>query len=226
MHRLYQFIGRAKLLLVTALVMMFVTVAMTLSGRPLSAQSNKDASTENFQNVRAAREALTRNRLDELLTAVGVSVPENFSRETRAESFREIELAWNADKQSISMPTSSSEQRLNPLGRISSVAASRQRAGSMARQRALELSPEQLFVAAINAENELKWWTLLPDPRILRAETSSVDGQLQGQIIYRASAEFVVNFPNDQDIKELRLYFPGWTGEEFALELVGTIPAR
>lgn len=227
MYRFYQRAGRAKPLLMAALAVALVSGAIALSGRPLSAQSNKNASTDNnFQNVRAAREALTRNRLDELLSDVGVAVPENFSRETRAESFREIEAAWNADKPSVTMSAGSGQQRLNPAGRVSSVSASRAQRGSLARQRALELSSEQLLVAAVDAQNELKWWTVIADPRILRAETSSPDGQLQGQIIYRASTEFVVNFPDDQDIKELRLYFPRWTGEVFALELVGTIPTR
>ena len=72
----------------------------------------------------------------------------------------------------------------------------------------------------------MRWCGLVEDPRLLRAEAPGPDGELTGQVIYRESAEFVVQYPDDEAIAEVRLYHPDWDGQKFSLELVGAVAAR
>ena len=72
----------------------------------------------------------------------------------------------------------------------------------------------------------MRWCGLVPDPRQLRAEVPGPDGELTGQVIYRESAEFIVNYPDDESIREIRLYHPKWDGQKFSLAPVGAVAAR
>jgi hypothetical protein len=96
--------------------------------------------------------------------------------------------------------------------------------GAAPRQRSLELSPEHLMLATVNAKSQLRWWSLIPDPRRLRSEVPGSDGTLAGVVLYQPQAEFVVNLPFDGEAVELRFYHPLWTGEGFTLQLLGAIP--
>ncbi|MGB7068865.1 MAG: hypothetical protein WBD22_05175, partial [Pyrinomonadaceae bacterium] len=95
--------------------------------------------------------------------------------------------------------------------------------GQVARSRTLELSPSLILVAAISARVELKWWTTLPDPRIVRAETSDERGLLRGKTVYRESAELLVSYPSHDSITALRFYSPRWIGHRYQLDLIGEI---
>jgi hypothetical protein len=86
------------------------------------------------------------------------------------------------------------------------------------------LSSEQILVLTLDARAQLRWWTLLPDPRIVRAEEPQAGGELKGQVVFQPEADFLVDVPEDAGAVELRFYHPRWTGEEFALELLGTLP--
>jgi hypothetical protein len=100
------------------------------------------------------------------------------------------------------------------------------REGALPKQRSAELSPTQIVVVALDAEGRMRWCGLVNDPRLLRAEWPGPDGQLTGQVIYKESAEFVVSYPDDDSIAEIRLYHPDWDGQDFSLELVGAVATR
>jgi len=97
------------------------------------------------------------------------------------------------------------------------------RTQSLTRQRAFELSPTQILIIFTDAQKQVLWWDLQPDPRIFRAETSDAVGNLSGETVYRANADMLVTSPADEKITELFLYSPEWDGKNYSLELIGKL---
>lgn len=98
--------------------------------------------------------------------------------------------------------------------------------GPLPRQRNPQLSAEQLVVVAVNGAGETLNTQLIPDPRILRAETVGPTGEMGSRVLHRADVEFLLTIPDDPALAGLRLYKPRWTGTTFVLDLVGTIALR
>jgi hypothetical protein len=167
------------------------------------------------------REAMNRDKLAALLSPVGVSVAEASLRHSRVDSSREILLRWDASAEGRAQGSAVTTQE--PAARTLSVLNSKTRNQGLSLQRAFELSPTQVLVVAVSEAGQLRWWSLMPDPRILRAETSDDAGNLSGQTLYHSKADFIVAVPDDQTITEVRLYHPRWNGTEFSLEPVGAI---
>jgi hypothetical protein len=138
-----------------------------------------------------------------------------------AQTFHEVRVRWDA------YPTLPSESMLEPqryhASSIFAVIERRHAAGAMPRQRAMELSANQLLIIAVDRLGRDRQRMLLPDPRILRAEWPDSTGELQGVVLHRANAEFFVPVPDDPAITELRVYHPRWTGHAFDLDLLGTV---
>ena len=82
------------------------------------------------------------------------------------------------------------------------------------------------MVVALDADGRMRWCGVVPDPRLLRAEWPGADGELTGQVLYKESAEFFVAYPDDDSIKEIRLYHPDWDGQKFSLAPLGAVAAR
>ena len=94
----------------------------------------------------------------------------------------------------------------------------------LARQRSLELSTTQILIVALNEKQQVLWWTLQTDPRILRLETADDTGRLSNpDSVYFNEADLLVSLPADETITETRFYHPNWDGEEFSLELIGSL---
>lgn len=199
--------------LLLAAAMLFATTGAQESGAPASPASNAVGS----------RAALA-ERVRELLAASGVEVGTAASPAASTRSHRTLKVSWEADK--AALPRPSAVQYKNAPGRVSLLSASARRDGALPKQRSAELSPEQVVVVALDAEGRLRWCGLVADPRRLRAEVPGPDGELTGQVIYRESAEFVIQYPDDELVTEVRLYHPDWDGQQFSLELVGAVAAR
>jgi len=94
----------------------------------------------------------------------------------------------------------------------------------LARQRSLELSTTQILIVALNEKQQVLWWNLQTDPRILRLETADDAGHLSNSdVVYRDEADLLVSLPADEAITETRFYHPNWDGREFSLELIGSL---
>lgn len=199
--------------LLVAAVMLFATTGAQESGAP-------DPSGENAVDSRVS----LAERVRGLLAASGVEVGPATSPSTAARSHRTLRVSWEADK--TALPRPSGAQYRNAPGRVALLGASARRDGALPKQRSAELSPVQVVVVALDAEGRMRWCGLVTDPRLLRAEVPGPDGELTGQVIYRESAEFVVQYPDDELVTEVRLYHPDWDGQKFSLELVGAVAAR
>jgi hypothetical protein len=163
-------------------------------------------------------------RVRTLLSAAGVEVGTAADTSAPARAHRVLRVSWEADKATLPKPAAA--QYRNAPGRVALMSASARREGGLPKQRSAELSPTQVVVVALDAEGQMRWCGLVVDPRLLRAEVPGPDGELTGQVIYKESAEFVVQYPDDGAVTEVRLYHPDWDGQKFSLELVGAVAAR
>jgi hypothetical protein len=143
---------------------------------------------------------------------------------TVAQTFQEIRVHWEASP-GAPPETLLEPQHYHPAAAFT-VVERRHRSGSLPRQRAPELSPDQLLIVAVDSQGREKERVLVPDPRVLRAELPGPTGELHGEVLHRATAEFLVPLPDDPTIVELRVYHPRWTGSTFDLDLLGTAPLR
>ena len=97
------------------------------------------------------------------------------------------------------------------------------KSAAITRQRNFELAPTQILIVSLNADRQLLWWDLQPDPRIFRAETADAGGNLSGKTLYRNDAEMLVNVPAAVGITELAFYSPIWDGKNYTLKLIGNL---
>lgn len=95
--------------------------------------------------------------------------------------------------------------------------------GAATRMRALELSPTLVFIASLDENDNLIWWTTAPDPRVFRAETADENGVLSGETKYLENAEMLFSVPDDEKIREIRFYHPQWDGAQYDLKPLGNI---
>ena len=174
------------------------------------------------------REMLQEEQLKKLMTKVGVQVVEVSAKSNQAQVHREVQIRWT-DSTSASSNTegrpsiSATEQKQAPTV---SLVQDKQRSGTLPRHRSLELSPNHVFIAGVNETNQLRWWSVISDPRIVRAEFPSSTGELRSENYYQSNFTLTVAFPNDPEITKLRFYKPIWTGSEFDLKLLAVVPVR
>lgn len=162
-------------------------------------------------------------RVRALLSAAGVDVGADVkpAAAARARSHREVRISWEADRAALPRPAAA--QYMNAPGRVALARAAERREGGLPKQRSAELSSDHVVVVALDAEGRMRWCGLVEDPRLLRAEWPGADGELTGRVLYKESAEFLVAYPDDDSIKEIRLYHPDWDGRAFSLKPLGAV---
>jgi hypothetical protein len=168
------------------------------------------------QDFAAARAAKTSSDLGRLLAPFGIDVA---AAPVRARGWKQIQLDWTRPDGDVAAAFGerASERRL-------AIRKERTLKVAPARRRALELSEAQILVVATDSRRQLVWWTAMPDPRFLRAETIDEEGNLTdagGR--YRGSVALHVEIPNDRGIEQLEIYHPRWNGAEFELEPLGAV---
>jgi hypothetical protein len=168
------------------------------------------------------RQIAQREQLRKLMSRVDVDVPENEARANQPQTYRELKLNWaDSAKSTVELRTEAQTQ----IPRVS-IVEDRKRAGTLPRQRSLELAPTLMFVAAVDASNKLRWWSIMPDPRVVRAETQTATGELRSQDYYVSNVTVVVAFPDDPEIATLRFYHPAWNGTDFELKPLTVVSTR
>jgi hypothetical protein len=90
--------------------------------------------------------------------------------------------------------------------------------GRVPQQRVLEMADDRLLVLGVDAAGEIRFWSVIPNPRLIRAEFPDASGRLSGRVIER-DAELLVDLPSDPAIREVRIFLP----EGPNLRLAGTV---
>jgi len=98
--------------------------------------------------------------------------------------------------------------------------------GTLPRERHPELSEDHLVVMAVDGRGDEIFRTIVPDPRLLRAETADPSGQLTNVLFYRVNIDFWITLPNDPDLEKVMIFQPQWTGTAFNLVPVGEARLR
>ena len=168
------------------------------------------------------RQIAQREQLRKLMSRVDVDVPETDARANQPQTYRELKIRW-ADPTKSTTELKTEAQTQIPRAAI---VEDKKRSGALPRQRSLELAPTLMFVAAVDASNKLRWWTIMPDPRVVRSETQTATGELRSQDYYLTNVTVVVAFPDDPEIATLRFYHPVWNGTDFDLKLLTVVPTR
>jgi len=173
---------------------------------------------------RNRRETLQQEQLKKLMAKVGVEVSDTEARAAQPQTYRELKIRWvDSTKSNSGLRPAAQEQTQTPSV---SVIEDKKRPGTLPRQRSLELSPTQIFVAAVDAANKLRWWSIMPDPRLVRSETRTASGELRGEDYYVSNVTLVVAFPDDPAIARLRFYHPVWNGTQFDLKPLTNVATR
>ncbi len=109
-----------------------------------------------------------------------------------------------------------------PPARSVSVIEQRKIQGRPQQQRSPSLSEDQLVVVGLDASEHEIARTIIPDPRLVRAEGIGPKGQMTGQKLYLEVVDFPLVLPDDPRIVAIQVFQPRWTGTDFVLELVGS----
>lgn len=171
------------------------------------------------------RETAQEEQLKKLLTRVGIDASGISARSNQPQAYREVKIRWtDSTTTSQTKPSiSKAEQKSAP---VVSLVEDKKRSGTLPRQRSLQLSPTHVFIAAVNQANQLRWWSIISDPRVVRAEFQSSTGELRSEDYYQSNFTVNVVFPDDPKITNLRFYKPIWTGSDFDLKLLAVVPVR
>jgi|GEM_PF-1355574 len=187
------------------------------------------------------REHVQREQLKRLMSKVGVDVPERDTRASKSQTYRELKIRWSDPTKSNELKPvlTPAEQTQAPAQQTqaeqtpsAAVVEDTRRSGALPRHRSLELSPGHIFIAGVDTTNKLRWWSIVPDPRVVRAETPTAIGEQRGQgelrraDYYVSNVTLVVAFPDDPEIANLRFYHPVWNGTDFDLKPLTNVPTR
>lgn len=172
------------------------------------------------------RESVQQEQLKKLMSKVGVDVVEIAARTGQPATYRELKINWaDSTKSTTELRSAVNSEQQTPPQKVS-VVEDKKRSGTLPRHRSLELSPMHIFIAAVDATDKLRWWSVMPDPRLVRGETQTPTGELRGENYYVSNVTLVVAFPDDPEIASLRFYHPVWNGTDFDLKPLAVVPTR
>jgi len=173
------------------------------------------------------RETVQREQLKKLMAKVNVNVPDVDARsDQRPTSYRELKVRWSDSTKSTTELRPAANAEAQTQAPSVSIVEDKKLPGILPRQRSLELAPTLMFVAAVDASNKLRWWSIMTDPRVVRAETQTATGELRSQDYLVSNVTLVVAFPDDPEIATLRFYHPVWNGTDFDLKPLTVVPTR
>lgn len=172
------------------------------------------------------RETVQQEQLRKLMSKVGVEVVEIAARTDQPATYRELKINWaDSAKSTTELRSASSSEQQAPPQKVS-IVEDKKRSGTLPRHRSLELSPTHIFIAAVDATDKLRWWSIMPDPRLVRGETQTPTGELRGENYYVSNVTLVVAFPDDPEIANLRFYHPVWNGTDYDLKPLAVVSTR
>ena len=172
------------------------------------------------------RETLQQEQLKKLMSKVGVDVLETRARTDQLQTYRELKIRWADSTKSTTELTPAIKAEQQTRAPSVSILEDKKRSGTLPRHRSLELSPTHIFIAGVDANNKLRWWSIMPDPRVVRSETQTPTGELRGEDYYVSNVTLMVAFPDDPEIVNLRFYHPVWNGTDFDLKPLTIVATR
>jgi hypothetical protein len=202
--------------LISALLVLLIVVTTYL------AQGVRNDAPRNQNNLvvkEKGNEDRVRNNVSSVLARSGIN-PGSPLASADAQSHRQLRIRWRSFGKSDSRGLLKTDQLASAATLTRT--ASTVRTGAIPRERSFELSNDRILIIAVDETEAVRWWRLIVDPRLVRAEVGSTSDK-QSQDFYLPDVELAVECPDDQDLKQLRFYRPHWNGQEFQLELIGVL---
>jgi hypothetical protein len=141
------------------------------------------------------------------------------------QTIQEVRIRWNTA--TASPPDAPAAQRSSqPGSHFFSLVDRQVTSGRLPRQREPEVNFDKLVIVARADDEEIIAWQVIPDPRVIRAESPGPGGELTGRLLYRDRADFLFTLPDDSRIARLEFYQPRWTGAGFDLDRIGGVDLR
>ena len=169
---------------------------------------------------------LRQEQLNKLMSKIGVDVLDLPPGIDQPQTYRELKIRWgDPTKSATEVKPAINSEELTQTPSVS-IVEEKKRSGTLPRHRSLELSPTHIFIVAVDAKNKLRWWSIMSDPRVVRAETQTSHGETHAETYYVSNVTFMVAFPDDPQIANLRFYHPVWNGTDFDLKPLAVVPAR
>lgn len=165
-------------------------------------------------------EAIKKEEITRLMSKVGVQVPDTTRDSGNTSAYRQLNITLSTPDQ----PKATREEELRSTAASISLRSSVVKQGSLPKRRSFQLASDHLLIVTVDKQSRLRWWSTIPDPRILRAESPGPDGVLTGEVIFQKSVNFTLNVPEDSEAVEVRLYHPRSTGQDFMPVLISSMP--
>ena len=184
-----------------------------------SQQQKPPSSSSDQLTTKQSAEALNKARLTQMMSRIGVQVSDTNANVALSSAYRQLNITLSTPDQ----PNTTPEDELRSTVASISVRSSAVKQGTLPRRRSFELAADQLLIITVDDRARLRWWSTIPDPRILRAERPGPDGVLTGEIIFQKTVNFTLNIPDDSAAVELRLYHPRSNGQELVPVLISSM---
>lgn len=199
-------------------VLLLLLVTLIGQGYSQTNQRKPQPGTTDALRSKQAASRTTRQRLVSLMSTLSLQVDDAAPLTTP--THLAIRISWITPP-ATGMRMEEILQR-SPTVKSSSI---QRLAGGVPVRRSMELASDHLLVLSV-AGTHVRWWSLVPDPRVLRSEGPDANNRLSGDVIQLNDVDFLLDIPDDDSATELRLYHPHWTGEEFALVLIGSLALK
>lgn len=203
-------------------VLTSLTVIHLKNGLPAHAQDDDPGGKG---GARVSRKTKLLNQLKTLLEPLGVSVTEAALIDVgKVKDTSELVIRWEAYPQAGRELVDPEKVKDRPVGKEMKVIKKAKRHDGLAERFAFSLTPEQLFIAGLGADSQLRWWTVTRDPRIVNAESFEPGGKITGGIQYDPNPHLFISLPDTPTITELLILQPRQVGEGFTLEILTRLP--
>lgn len=215
-------------LFIAASLLLLVSQFSQRSGVATSAPTQSQTAPPPTARRLVDREALLLDKLKAILEPLGIIVVESALVDAeKVRNTQSLTIHWDAYPDAAEKMLPAEKVKDRPAGRGMRLTKSQKRQYSesaLQRRYGFELSTDKLFIAAVDAKSQLKWWELITDPRIVRGESVGPDGQFVGEVYYRTQPDILLSIPDEEGITEIRIFKPNWTGTNFMLEQLASVP--
>ena len=128
---------------------------------------------------------------------------------------RELRVRWTAPRTDAAR-TRATVGTFTLLGQVRFTGAPR-------RERQPEPSANDLVIVVQDSTGRDLDWRIIPNPRLIRAETPDQDGVLSGRVIERDQVELLIYIPDVAGADRIQIFSPMWNGKDYPLEPLGQL---
>lgn len=171
--------------------------------------------------IEAKREARF-NKFVALLGTVGITVDKSYLHDAHTDkSHKAFDIKWEAYSGAPQIIEGDKHQY--PTSNKFTVKEVKTIEGGVYSPREPDFDSDELFIAAVDNQSRLVWWTKQHDTRVMFLDGQNPDGTMTGGRVSVGSPSLFLEIPEDSRIKEIRVYEFTKTSGELALNLINSI---